>query len=244
MNYNDFAMNPKGDLFATFRNYLIDKEIITDEITCYMDSREPIKNKKYLVDLGYDVIVKQLEISDYLFEGGIAFERKNSDFIKFSDVLQKSMELKKAFKHPYLIVEQDIEKLISYKSFYGKTPIHVVRKQFYGLISSLIVRGITPIFAGTTENLYNIMDGIVRKHLDGKDRENDYKIEGFRIDTDDDRILAMYMNIGDIGYETAWNLKEVYPNFEKLLKASINDLMNIDGIGEKRANNIYNILHK
>ncbi len=242
MKYNDVMFNPKGDMFPFFRNYLIEKGILDDSIDVIVDGREPKEHVIELKKRNYNITVKNLDVGDYLFEGGIAFERKKLDFTNIKDVIQKAMELKQAYKYPYLIVEGDLRNVLSGKLIYGRTPKFVVEKQIDGMISSLVVRGMTPIFCSDKENFFNIMDGIVRKHLDGKNREGDYKIDGFRVATDEDYTKALYVNLPDIGSSIADSLQEYYPSMKDLMEASIEELMEIEGIGQKRAEKIYNIL--
>ena len=241
MSYDDIKFNPKGDLFLTLRQMMIDKygDATIDAI---VDSHEPKENVTELQNRGFNVEVKQLEIGDYVFEGGIAFERKKNDFLNYNDVIQKAMELKKVFKHPYLIVEGDMKNLLYVHSMYSTMQMGASIKQTAGLVSSLCVRGIPPIFTTNRSNMFDIMQGIVTKHLDGKDRKNDRKIEGFRVVTNTDLTLALYMNLPGVSYNIAELLKEKYPTMVDLLKAEPEDLMSIDKIGQKRANGIYNAL--
>jgi Fanconi anemia group M protein len=244
MSYDDIKFNPKGDLFPFMRDMLIEKGILSDGIDVIVDSREPDTITTKLNNMGYNVEIRTLEVGDYVFEGGTAFERKKSDFLNFQDVLQKSAELKSVYKFPYLIVELDVKQLISQKSFYGHTPPATFIKQISGLISSLTVRGVPPIFCSNADVMVNVMTGIAKRNIDGKDRTVDYKMEGFRTTTDDDYTLAMYGNLPSIGPNTARALKEVFPSMEKLMSAEENDLLEIEGIGPKRASDIYRILHE
>lgn len=243
LSYSDIEFNPKGDIFSFFRNYLTQKDILDGKIDVLVDKREPAKYGIKLKNLGYNVEYRTLEIGDYVFEGGIAFERKKFDFLNFKDVLQKAMELKKIYRYPYLIVEGDIRNISFQKGFYGK-PNYSLGAQMSGLISSLVVRGMTPIFCSDFDHFFQIMEGIVKKHLDGKDRENDYKIEGFRIANGPDYTRAMYANLPNVGPKTADSLYEKYRTISELIKAKIDDLQEIDGIGKKTAEEIFKILHK
>jgi Fanconi anemia group M protein len=244
LNYDELKFNPKGDLFPFFRNKLIEKGILQDSMDVIVDSREPSNMAKKLTEMGFDVEIQTLEVGDYVFEGGTAFERKKSDFLNYKDVLQKSLELKEVYKYPYLIVELDVKQLLNQKTYYAHAPIGLSINQISGLISSLTVRGIPPIFCSSLNVMLNVMTGIAKKNIDGKDRVTDYKMEGFRTSTDDDYTLAMYRNLPSVGYNLARVIKEIYPNMSKLMEASIEDLMEIDGIGVKKANDIYRILHE
>lgn len=240
-NYDEIKFNPNGDLFPIIRKLIVEK-VGNDTIDVLVDSHEPQENAKELEKRGFNVEIRQLEIGDYVFEGGIAFERKKNDFFNADDVIQKSMELKKAFKHPYLIVEGDLKNLLYVNAMYSKIPIGANVTQINGLVASLCVRGMPPIFTTNRSNMFNIMTRIVEKHLDGKDRENDRKIAGFRVVTNTDITTALYMNLPGVSYSIAEALKIKYPTMKDLMEATPEDLMKIKQIGEKRAYGIFESL--
>lgn len=56
--------------------------------------------------------------------------------------------------------------------------------------------------------------------------------------------MEMYQSIPGIGRKSAPTLLKAYPTMEQLVKASINDLKILPGIGSKRAETIYNALRR
>lgn len=244
LKYDDMKFNPKGDVFAQMRQIMLDKGVLGESIDLIIDKREKYreKAKTWFEKRGYDVEFDTLEIGDYLFEGGTGFERKKGDFQNIPDVLTKATELRLTYAHPYLIVEDDLSPAIQKKYAYSGVPMQTAENMMIGMIGRLATMGVPPIFAHNEEYMFKIMDSIARKHLDGKDRLEDFKIDGFRIKTADDYTYALYVNLPHVGYDTAEKLIEVYPTIADLVKAKPDDLMKIDGIGQKTSQDIYDAL--
>lgn len=244
LKYDDIKFNPRGDVFAQMRQIMINKEILAEGLDLIIDSREKLakRAKEWFEKKGYDVEIKQLQVGDYLFEGGTAFEKKYTDITNIPDVLTKATELRLAYPHPYLIVMDDIQSTIQKKYAYGGQPMHVAENMMIGMYGSLAVRGVPPLFAHNEEFMYRLMDSIARKHLDGKDRIDEFKIDAFRVKTSDDYTFALYLNLPHVGEDTAEKLIELYPSIVDLIKAKPEDLQEIDGIGKKTANDIYDAL--
>ncbi|MEM3844962.1 MAG: helix-hairpin-helix domain-containing protein, partial [Candidatus Parvarchaeota archaeon] len=206
-----------------------------------VDSHEPQSIADKLRSLGYNVTIKELDVGDYVFEGGIAFERKSLDFLSYSDVITKCMELKQVYPHPFLIVEQNVNYLMKVGNKYGSVKSSIVYSQIFGAIASLALRGIPPIFVGEQSNLIYLMDRIVSKFYDGKDREN-FTIENIRVAKGEDYTLGMYLNLPGVGKEIAERIIKKYPSVMDLINAKLEDLEEIEGIGKVKARNIYNTL--
>lgn len=243
LTYSDIKFNPPNKTFAYMRQIMLNNgALVGDSIDLLVDTHEPPEIANAFKKLGYNVKYKTLEVADYLFEGGIAFERKSSDFTNFQDVITKSREIRDTFKKSYLIVEKNIGQLIMNKRAYGKTPFDVLDNQFAGLIARLSIEKMTPIFCHTREFMINVMDRIVRKELELDDFEDAGRIAGFRVATSEDYTMALYVNIPGIGNKFAELMIEKYPSMDKLMKASIEELTEIEGIGNVRATKIYNSL--
>jgi ERCC4-type nuclease len=243
LGYSDIKFNPPKKSFAYMRQIMLNNgTLVGNSIDLLVDTHEPPEIANAFKKLGYNVKYQTLEVADYLFEGGIAFERKSSDFTNFADVITKAREIKETFPKSYLIVDKDIKQLIMSKRMYGKTPFDVVDNQFAGLIARLSIEGMHPIFCHSQEFMVNVMDRIVRKELDLDDFDTVGKIAGFRIATSEDYTMALYVNIPGIGGKFALKILEKYPSMDKLMKASIEELTEIEGIGTGRATKIYNSL--
>ncbi len=239
MLYDEICFLPQPrKIFAYYRN-----DIKKDEkIKVLVDTHEPDNITEMLSNMNYEVIRKTLDVGDYIFEGGIAFERKSTDFNNYSDVLTKAKELKSVYHDTaYLIVENSLTALLKIKNNYNKN-YKANENQIIGLIGALASIGMTPIFAQNSYFAVRIMDNIVKKSLDLKDREL-LQIDNIRYATDKDYLRGMYMNLPGVGSKIADELLKIAPNLEKLMSLSIDDLMKINNIGKVKANKIYSFLH-
>ena len=61
--------------------------------------------------------------------------------------------------------------------------------------------------------------------------------------TKEDMLLLMYQCLPNSGIETSKNLFTKFPSFQQLFSATIKDLKTVDGIGDKRAKDIFEFLH-
>lgn len=242
MNYNDIKFNPKN-IFAYYRQDLIDQNLINDQLEVIIDTRE---KKSEIADIFLEEKINiqemTLDVADYLFVGGTAFERKSFDFLNYSDVITKASELVFTYPYPYLIVDMPLEKLIAisvkklHKS-YGEILNHMI-----GLIASLSVRGVPPIFCTDKRTMVRIMISIAKKNLDTKNRLIE-KLQGRRNTSNNDAIQGMYANIPGIGNKLAIQLQKQYPTLKLLANATIDDLIKIDKIGRKKAEEIIKIIN-
>ena len=242
MNYNDIKFNPKN-IFAYYRQDLIDQNLINDQLEVIIDTRE---KKSEIADIFLEEKINiqemTLDVADYLFVGGTAFERKSFDFLNYSDVITKASELVFTYPYPYLIVDMPLEKLIAisvkklHKS-YGEILNHMI-----GLIASLSVRGVPPIFCIDKRTMVRIMISIAKKNLDTKNRLIE-KLQGRRNTSNNDAIQGMYANIPGIGNKLAIQLQKQYPTLKLLANATIDDLIKIDKIGRKKAEEIIKIIN-
>jgi Fanconi anemia group M protein len=238
MLYDDICFLPPKKLFSYYR-----ADVKKDsKIKVLVDTHEPDNIAEMLTSLGYEVIHKTLDVGDYIFEGGIAFERKSTDFNNYNDVLTKALELKSIYPDSsYLIVESNLTALLKIKNNYNNN-YKSNENQLIGLLGALASVNIPPIFVQNTYFAVRVMDSIVKKSLDLKDREI-LKIDNIRYATDKDYLRGIYLNLPGVGRKIADKLLEVAPNLEALMALSVDDLMKIENIGKLKANKIYSFLH-
>jgi Fanconi anemia group M protein len=239
MNYEDIKFLPPNKVFSFYR-----EDIKKDSpIEVLVDTHEPDTIFEALKGHGFMPIRKTLDVGDYVFEGGIAFERKSSDFLNFQDVLMKSKELLNTYSHAYLIIEQNIGTLLKLKNTYNRTSTSTNFAQLFGVIGSLSSIGMPPIFAQNQYFLVSIMASIVKKLLDTKDRTIG-KIDNIRYATNSDYLKGVYLNLPGVGEKISEALLKKYSTLESLMSAKKEDLMNIENIGQGKAEKIYKFLHQ
>lgn len=136
------------------------KEILTIDVR---EKEKMIRNFLSIVDPD-KVDIRQLPTSDYMI-GKVGFERKRDDITNLGDVVTKCTELKSQFPIAVLIVERSFDECLRLCITAG-----VHRNQFIGMTSSLIARGIIPLFVGKRRNLVDLILSIGVKCNDDKDR--------------------------------------------------------------------------
>ncbi|MEM4066484.1 MAG: helix-hairpin-helix domain-containing protein [Candidatus Micrarchaeaceae archaeon] len=239
-NFDEIKFLPPSKIFSYYRQDIKGAE----PIEVLVDTHEPEEIFKALEGYGFAPKRKTLDVGDYVFEGGIAFERKSGDFINFGDVILKAQELKSTYPFAYLVVESNLGALLKSKNRYSHMNSSTTNfEQLFGTVAALAAFGVPPLFCQNQYFLVKIMATIVKKLLDTKDRELG-KIDGIRYATDKDYIFGMYLNLPGVGRKLAENIMKVYPTIESLMSASKEDFEKIDKIGPGKAAKIYNLLHK
>ena len=245
MNYDQIKFNPTdSQIFSYYRQDLIEAGAIKDDIEVLIDTREGRSDvEPILVEEGAIVAgKKELDVGDYGFTGGTWFERKSFDFLNFGDVIMKASELVSMYPHPYVITDISMDKLIAILSKRTTRPYGQIHNQMIGVVASLAVRGVPPIFCPDKRTMVRTMISIARKHLDTKDREIT-KLQGARIATADDYLMGMYLNLPGIGRTLAEKLKEKFPTLKALVNATEEDFTSIPKIGGVKAKKILEIIN-
>jgi ERCC4-type nuclease len=238
-NFDEIKFLPPEKLFSFYR-----QEIKGDSpIEVLVDTREPQEIFDALAGYGFVPKRKMLDVGDYVFEGGIAFERKAGDFLNFGDVILKSQELIASYPRPYLIVELNVGTILRSSNRYSQKGSSTNFEQLFGTIGRLGAIGVPPIFCQNQYFLVKTMVEIVKKSLDTKDTALG-KIDGLRYSTDSDYLRGMYLNLPGVGHVLADSLLKKYPKLELLMAATKEDLQSIDKIGRGKADNIFRVLHQ
>jgi ERCC4-type nuclease len=239
MEFDDIKFLPPEKIFSFYR------QVVKGEapISVMVDTHEPQEIFDALSGYGFAPIRKTLDVGDYVFEGGIAFERKAGDFLNFGDVILKSQELVMTYPHPFLIVEANIGSLLKAKNYYSKGLSSTNFEQLFGTVGRLGDIGVPPLFCQNQYFLVKTMVEIVKKILDTKNTSLG-KLDGLRYTTDDDYLRGMYLNLPGVGQVIANSLLKKFPSLEELMGASKEDLQAIDKLGKVKVDKIYKILHR
>jgi len=130
-----------------------------------VDIREPQELIDVFVKKGAQTV--KLEVGDYVYDEIVGFERKSYDFLDFERMLSQIDELVDNYTFPYLVVDVSLPDLIKHanNTFHRNMLPNII-----GVTASLSVRGCPPIFCGGQAFMVMVMDKIVEKALDGKDR--------------------------------------------------------------------------
>jgi ERCC4-type nuclease len=202
-----------------------------------IDHREHPLMIGYFSNLGFEVA--HLNTGDGDMKGGTtSVERKEDDFMDslFDDRwLRQLGAMREEAEHSYLIITKSYEDI--------KNEVHergVSEQVLTGFVAALCAVGYTPLFVPDKWDAAVI----VRKIMD-------------KIDDDTARLYvprprspkateyrnAIIEALPKVGIKTRRKIVEAFPSLAALTSASVEDLVAIEGIGQKTAERIHEILH-
>ncbi len=201
-----------------------------------VDYREPMDIVELLERRsGERVLRANLEVGDYR-HGEVGFERKSMDFLRFDDVLAKASELLKFYEKAYLVVDVSLEELVAEAQARGRRYL----SGLFGTIGALASMGIPPIFAGSREALVEVMISIARKA--GEEREILLRPIKTRPVSMDDWRINVLIGLPLVSVKRARALLLHFGSIRRLANASASEIMKVEGIGEKIAKKIHEIM--
>ena len=179
-----------------------------------------------------------LEIGDYL-SGEVAVERKSWDFLDFKRLKTQAVILKNKYGNKaFLVVEHNLDEIIlQSKSIYkdDKTT-HIL-----GMVASLSVRtGLIPIFASCPKYAAYIIKALCEKGNDGKVVNT--KISRPR-QLHSDKVIHMLCGISGIEEVIAQRMLDKFGTIKNISNASFEQITEIEGIGEKKAKEIIQVMN-
>ncbi|MEM0371035.1 MAG: ERCC4 domain-containing protein [Ignisphaera sp.] len=208
-------------------------------VTIYVDERE--KNSKVpslLISKGLTIIFKMLEAGDYSISNYIGIERKSAnDYINSlidGRLFDQLSRLKKVYEKTLLIIEGDIHKEIRNRNIHRNAIIG-------SYISILFDMGVHII---TTRNEEETAELIKRVAL--------YKPKPVRplamvhkpkINTVTEWQMYILQCFPYVGPKTAQKILEVFGSIYNFCNATLQELKRIEGLGDKRAGELYQIIH-
>lgn len=216
------------------------------EVKAVVDNREP-NRLVALFDMHDDVAsvqAEQLEVGDVLIsecsgsvDGPVVFERKSpSDFVQSIQDRRMEDQIDRMYNwftapRSYVVVEGTIADCVDASRGMPKTAI-------YGYIGSLSARWqMVPLFAGYPEMEVDLTTRIARKHFEDTNRVV-RSPESAPSRADDSLYMRWLLALDGIGRETAQNIQDELESPEELVEAESDTLTKIDGIGQKRAEQI------
>jgi Fanconi anemia group M protein len=207
-----------------------------ENIKVIVDSRE--RNQELIFRLeetGCSLIIETLDIGDYLLSDRIAVERKTvSDFegsIMDGRLFDQLERIKRSFESPILLIEG------SRKEFrLGKNVILGTIASIYTDFNILVVRT-----AGPKESA-DIMARIANREQHEKVRSPSPKA-GARAVTHEGFQMNVIGNIPGVGPKLAESLLKRFGSIRNIANATVEELMAIEKIGEKKALQIHRTLN-
>ena len=198
-----------------------------------------------------DIEIGHYDVSDYhTGDGMVGIERKSSDFVSslFEGKLDQQMkELTDNFSYPFLFIEYDgIYDMLS--DNLGINPKSIVG----GLTSVMARHKVTIMFTGNYQSIKEPLEPhtlfvpftirVIEKFYDGKNKTKEYTPIRRRATIKETK-LDLISRIPNVGKMRAIKILDYFDNsINKLSNSSVKEIQNIDGIGKKIAERIYETL--
>lgn len=209
-----------------------------------VDDREPaslVRAVREHPDVA-SIEVIRLSAGDLAIDG-VGFERKTlRDYVGSAmgrsgpDLNDQVRRLVERYDHAYVLLEGNLDDV---KELRTGVPASAIR----GSIASITARhGVTVLPCSDRERLVDMATRIGRKHVEETSTRR--LPTGAITARNEPTAKRMYACIDGIGPRLAAALYESYPSVEALLLASIEELREIDGVGEGRARRIHGALRE
>ncbi|MFH1470889.1 MAG: ERCC4 domain-containing protein [Candidatus Micrarchaeota archaeon] len=203
-------------------------------VVVLMDDRESESIREELEELGAKVEVKRLGVGDFVLSGRVVIERKTrSDFessITDGRLFQQASNMRGQFERAIVIVEGE--------SFEER----VNKNALLGALASLMVDyGIPVLFTRGPERTADFLFAVAKREQLGEKRE--LRILGGK----KPRTLAEQQRLiieclPGVGPKRAKELLKCFFNVENVINATEGELLELDGMGEKRAKEIKKVV--
>lgn len=225
--------NKEGQKTLDGFNKSEDKE---DEIIVIADDRENSVAKK-LSKMDITVRKNRLDVADFLVSERTAVERKSaSDFVDslVDQRLFSQMPDLQQFENPVIIIEGD--------DLYSHRQIHP--NAIRGALASIAIdHGIPILWTDNEENTADMLETLAKREQEENDRT--VSIRGTRsIKSEKELQQFVVAGLPDVNTKLAERLLEELGSIQAVFTASNSELMEVEGIGEKTANNIRTLIQR
>ncbi|MFC4550005.1 MULTISPECIES: ERCC4 domain-containing protein [Halorussus] len=207
-------------------------------VDCVVDDREPsdvVRAFREHPDVA-SVEVRRLPAADIAVDG-IGIERKTvADYVSSAlgptgTVLRDQVEkMTEAYDHTYVLLEGDLRDVGEHWPDLNPAAVH-------GSMASFAARYDTPVIpCSDRERLVDVAVRLIRKHAEEPSARP--LPVGAVTGRTEPTAKRMYGCIEGVGTRTADALYEAFPTVESLVAADRDDLLAVEGVGEKRADAI------
>ena len=216
---------------------VLDRKVETsNKPVVYADSREGnSKVIRHLTEMEMDVKVRPMAVGDYQVSDDVAIERKTAkdfvDSIMDKRLFKQATELREEFKKPLIILEGD--------DFYnGFINPNAVR----GSIASIALDfGISIIPTRNAQDTAAMIKRIAIREQTGEKPHIQTRTDKKPVNMWEQQLFIVE-SLPNIGPVNAKKLLEHFGTVSKIINASENELMEVEGIGKKTAKNIRKVV--
>lgn len=202
-----------------------------------IDDREKSQVRKYLDALGADIVIQRMEVGDVQISHDCAFELKiHSDFLKSIvgengdklDVLAKCRDLAEAYSKPALLVGGSIEEIL--------TERRIPKNAILAVIQAITWCGCPVRFLVNEEIAANYIFNEAKKQQGEDESKRAFQPHGKRSNrSSDEQKHYTISSINDVGPAQALNLLRHFGNIKHIANATLEELMEVDLVGEQTA---------
>lgn len=207
-----------------------------------VDHREFDKMKELMVEQGWRIV--EIDAGDYSMpiskqEDIVMVERKADDFV--TGMIDKSLHLqlksmlasKPNAMHYLLVVDKTMTEVIA-----SAIERQMYPNQVMGFLGSLISRGFYPIFTGSYQATAKLLD-VVRRKVFELESDEVHKPIHHKIKLGGATIITF----PGIDEKLGKALVDRFGSIENICKQDTEHLQSVEGVGPKKAQQIYNYLH-
>lgn len=201
------------------------------KLKIFVDYREDSNIYNMLSDDDFDIEITTLQTGDYLCNNCLIERKSLKDLIESTldgRIFKQAQDMihNKNVK-PYILITSSFRAF----EYAGYSIPHII-----SIITSLNVRGVTTFLTENENNFILIMKTLFKKHSDNKIRIVNPIRKPASVD---DKTLYNYSCLPGIELILAERLKKVFTSPKSLYNASEEQLMEIEGIGKKKAKQLY-----
>ncbi|MBI2669501.1 DEAD/DEAH box helicase [Candidatus Woesearchaeota archaeon] len=227
---------PKDQVQAPVQSGLAQFDSVVNSVIAILADHREKDNKvvKELIELGISVKTVQLEAADYVVSGRVGVElKKIPDFVDSiidGRLLEQARDLKKNFERAVVIIE-------------GEEDIYSVRKvhanAIRGMLASIVLDfGVPVLYTKNPRDTAGLLAVMAKRE---QDKSRDFSYHERKPHALWEQQEFFVSSLPNIGVQTARKLLERFGSVKSIVNASREELISIDGVGEKTAERIRNL---
>ncbi|HEY9246401.1 MAG TPA: ERCC4 domain-containing protein, partial [Candidatus Methanoperedens sp.] len=238
---NDRVKNAEGIISGDAQKNLQNfqkEEHVENTVKVFIDQREirsPVA--RTLERLGIEIILRTLEVADYVISDRVGIERKTAeDFLSTlmdgRDLFGQISDLARTFERPVLVIEGE--------GLYTARQVHP--NAIRGVLASIAIDfGVPVIFSRDEEDTAQLISVIAKREQTGL--KKDISLHGKKTSlTLPEQQEYVVSSLPEIGPAVARNLLLHFGSVERIMKASREELMEVGLVGPKTADRIREVV--
>jgi ERCC4-related helicase len=209
------------------------------EVKVYADRREIRSHVVHSLEkLGVEVILRTLQVGDYVVSDRVGIERKAAEdflstFLDGRDLFSQISDLARAYRRPLLIIEGE--------GIYSKRQIHP--NAIRGALSTVAIDFGVPVLFTKDEEDTAALISVIAKREQADDSKKEINLHGNKTaSTLPEQQEYLVSAISEIGPVVARNLLQHFGSVERIMKASREELMEVELVGPKTADRIREVV--